>query len=50
MNTKAPVYIGDTINDVIAAKAAGMVSIYIGNENYGDITLTDISQLQEVLL
>ena len=44
------VYIGDTINDVIAAKRAGMLCIYIGLENLGDFQIKNVNQIQELLL
>lgn len=49
MRSKNPVYIGDSINDVIAAKKAGMTCIFIGND-LGDIQLSNINQIKEVLL
>lgn len=47
---KKSVYIGDTINDIIAAKKAGMLSIFIGKENLGDYQVSDVNKLKEVLL
>lgn len=49
MNASYPVYIGDTINDVIAAKAADMPSIYVGNEKVGDNQIPTINNLKEVI-
>lgn len=45
-----PVYIGDTINDVIAAKKAGMFSIYVGEEQIGDYKVKSVNELKEVLI
>lgn len=45
-----PVYIGDTINDVIAAKKAGMPSIYIGKEKIGDYQLEKVDWIERILL
>lgn len=47
---KKSVYIGDTINDVIAAKKAGMFSIYIGTQNLGDMRFNNVNQIKEYLL
>lgn len=44
------VYIGDTINDVIAAQKAEMVCIYVGNENIGDYRVNKVNQIKELLL
>lgn len=50
MNVKDPVYIGDTINDVISAKRAKMPCIFVGKEKLGDMQITNINYLMEVLL
>jgi phosphoglycolate phosphatase-like HAD superfamily hydrolase len=50
MMVTRPIYVGDTINDVIAAKSAGMKCIFVGKQNLGDIQLSNVNQLQEVLL
>lgn len=50
MKVKNPVYIGDTINDVIAAKGAKMPCIFIGTEKLGDIQIANVNDLMEVLL
>lgn len=50
MNVKNPIYIGDTINDVIAAAATGMPCIYVGTQNIGDIRIQTPNQIMEVLL
>lgn len=49
MNVQNPVYIGDSINDVLAAKNANMPSIYIGKEKLGDYQLENVNQIMEVL-
>lgn len=49
MKVKNPVYVGDTINDVISAERAGMKVIYIGNEPIGDRQVTTVNNLEEVL-
>lgn len=45
----SPVYIGDTINDCLAAKSASIPSIYIGKENLGDYQILDVNQLEGIL-
>lgn len=49
MNVSKPIYIGDTINDVIAAKKANMPCIFVGSQKLGDIQISKINQLMEVL-
>ncbi len=44
INSDNPVYVGDTINDVIAAKKAGMKSIFIGKD-LGDYQLKNVNDL-----
>ena len=41
------IYIGDSINDVLAAKKAGMKSVYLGEEKLGDYTIKKIENLLE---
>ncbi|MBI4990485.1 TIGR01548 family HAD-type hydrolase [Candidatus Gottesmanbacteria bacterium] len=50
MRVEKPIYIGDTINDVIAARRANMPCVFVGKENLGDMQITNINHLQEVLL
>lgn len=50
LKTKRSVYIGDSINDVIAAKKAKMPCIFIGSKNLGDLKLKNTEQLKEVFL
>jgi histidinol-phosphate aminotransferase len=49
LQSRAAVYVGDTINDALAAKAAGMrfVSVTPGLE--ADFTIKDVNQILEVL-
>lgn len=49
MNVSKPIYIGDTINDVIAARKANMPCIFVGSQKLGDIQISEINQLMEVL-
>jgi HAD superfamily phosphatase len=50
MGANKPMYIGDTINDVLAAKSAGMESIYVGDELIGDYQIKSVNTIQEILL
>ncbi len=50
MQVKNPVYIGDTINDIVAAKRAKMPSIYVGTEKLGDYQVKDVNEILEILL
>src|SRR3989338_6761228 len=50
MGVLTPIYIGDTINDVIAAQKAGMPSIFIGEKNLGDYQFTNVNKIQEIIL
>lgn len=49
MKVKNPIYVGDNISDVVAAKSAGMLCVYIGKK-LGDIQLENINLLEEVVL
>lgn len=49
MRVSNPVYVGDTINDIIAAKKADMPCIFIGKEKLGDIQITNIKELEKIL-
>ena len=44
IKSKQPIYIGDTINDVIAAKKAGMKSVFVGND-LGDYQIKNVNNL-----
>ncbi len=50
IKAKNPIYIGDTINDVIATQKAGMPCIFIGEKNLGDYQFTNVNQIQEIFL
>lgn len=50
MKVQIPIYIGDTINDVLAAKNAGMPCIFVGKEKLGDVQIQNTNQLGEVVL
>lgn len=44
------VYIGDSPSDVLAAKAAGIPCIYIGNEKLGTLNFKSMSEVMKYLL
>lgn len=50
MQVKNPVYVGDTISDVVTAKKAKMPCIFIGDGNLGDFQIKNVNKLMEVLL
>lgn len=50
MRVSNPVYIGDTINDTVAAAAAGMPCIFVGSRDLGDWQIQNPNQIVEVLL
>lgn len=50
MELKNTVYIGDSLSDVIAAEAAGIQSIYVGNQQIGSIRFQSILQVIRYLL
>lgn len=47
---KMSLYVGDTVNDVLAAKNAGMPSIIVGASVQGDFSITNSNALMEVLI
>ena len=49
LDLKNPVYVGDTVNDYLAAKAANFPFVLIGKEKYGDIQTDSANNLTEVL-
>lgn len=49
MGVKNPIYIGDSINDVLAAKNSNILSVYVGKEVLGDYQIDDINQLEVIL-
>lgn len=49
MNVTNPVYVGDTINDVVAARKANMPCIFVGTQKLGDIQISKTNQLMEAL-
>ncbi len=49
LEAKSTIYIGDSINDVEAAKSAGIKSIFIGSENLGDLNFINTNKLLNYL-
>lgn len=50
MKIKNPVYVGDSISDVIAARKAKMSCLFVGRKKIGDMQITDINLLKDILL
>lgn len=50
MGLNSPIYIGDTINDTIAARKAGIKCIFIGNQKLGDYQVNNIQKIRDMLL
>lgn len=50
LDLKQTIYIGDSPNDVIAAKSAGTPSIYVGEQNIGTIKFQSVLQVINYLL
>ena len=50
MRLTSPIFIGDTINDCLAAKAVKIPCVYIGKEQLGDYRIRNVNQLMEVIL
>ncbi len=50
MKVENPIYVGDSINDCIAAKSAGMKCIFVGKKNLGDYQINNVNRLKELLL
>ncbi len=50
LDLKNTVYIGDSPNDVVAAEAAGIPSIYVGDEIIGTMSFQSVIEVIEYLL
>lgn len=50
LNLKNTVYIGDSPSDVLAAKAAGIPSIYVGKQKIGTLKFQSVLQVIKYLL
>lgn len=49
LDTKKPVYVGDTVNDVLAAQNARMLSIFVGKEELGDYQISNVNQITHLI-
>lgn len=49
LGVKNPIYIGDTINDCLAAKRARIPFVYVGSEKLGDYQIKNINELENLL-
>lgn len=50
LQSKSPVYIGDSINDLLAASKAGMPCIFVGTNQEADFQVTVTNQIKDILL
>jgi HAD superfamily hydrolase (TIGR01548 family) len=50
LKTKNPVYIGDSLSDILAAEAAGIPCFYIGKQNVGTKRFPSVIKLYQYLL
>jgi HAD superfamily hydrolase (TIGR01509 family) len=50
LNLKQTIYIGDSLNDVLAAKSANIPFIYVGKQNIGTIKFQNILKVIQYLL
>lgn len=50
LKTQTPVYVGDTVNDLLAAQQATMPCILIGSNNQADFAVSTTNQIPQILL
>ncbi|OGG03595.1 hypothetical protein A2W14_03405 [Candidatus Gottesmanbacteria bacterium RBG_16_37_8] len=50
MRAKKPIYVGDTVNDTVAAQKANMPCIFVGLKKLGDFQISEINKIKEILL
>jgi len=50
LQSKSPVYIGDSINDLLAARKAGMPCVFVGSNQEADFQVTVTNQIKDILL
>lgn len=50
LKSKNPIYVGDSINDLIASQKANMPCIYVGSNNAADFQISNTNQIKEILL
>lgn len=44
----SPIYVGDTYNDILAARRAKMPCIYVGSEGFGDFKVRDVNGIADL--
>ncbi len=49
LGVKQPIYVGDSVNDVIAAKKAKMPCVYIGDQKLGNFNIKNINLLEDAI-
>jgi histidinol-phosphate aminotransferase len=50
MHVENPIYVGDTVNDVIAAKKANMPSVFVGTDMKDTLNIQTINELEKIVL
>jgi histidinol-phosphate aminotransferase len=50
LQSKSPVYIGDTVNDLLAAREASMSCIFVGTNKQADYQVSTTNQIKGILL
>ena len=50
LKSKSPVYVGDSINDLLAAQKAKMPCIFVGSNSGADFQVSNTNQIKEILL
>ena len=50
LDCKQPIYVGDSVNDILAAQASKMPCIFVGQSKQADFTVENTNQIEGVLL
>lgn len=50
LDCKQPIYVGDSVNDILAAKAAKMPCVFIGKNKQADFEVDNSNQIEGILL
>lgn len=50
LKSTSPVYVGDSVNDLLAARSASMPCIFVGNNQEADFQVTVTNQIKDILL
>jgi len=50
VSAKSPVYVGDTVNDLLAARAADMPCIFVGKNQDADSQIATTNEIKNILL